>query len=113
MVPEQPITMLACARLGVIHSEVYGGFSGGACGERIADSGSRVLITIDGYYRSGTLLGHREKTDIAIKVAEKEGQTVDKVLVWPSSEIGATPIYHWTFCRYNWDKLRNCRLFYE
>ena len=56
MVPELPITMLACARLGVIHSEVYGGFSGGACGERIADSGSRVLITIDGYYRSGKLL---------------------------------------------------------
>ena len=82
MVPELPITMLACARLGVIHSEVYGGFSGGACGERIADSGSRVLITIDGYYRSGKLLDHKEKTDIAHKVAEEEGQTVDKVLVW-------------------------------
>lgn len=82
MVPELPITMLACARLGVIHSEVYGGFSGSACGERIADSGSRVLITIDGYYRSGKLLDHKENTDIALKVAEKEGQAVDKVLVW-------------------------------
>lgn len=82
MVPELPITMLACARLGVIHSEVYGGFSGGACGERIADSGSRVMITIDGYYRSGKLLDHKEKTDIALKVAKKEGQPVDKVLVW-------------------------------
>jgi acetyl-CoA synthetase len=40
MVPELPITMLACARLGVIHSEVYGGFSGAACGERAADSGA-------------------------------------------------------------------------
>jgi len=82
MVPELPITMLACARIGVIHSEVYGGFSGGACGERIADSGSRVLITIDGYYRSGKLLDHKEKTDIALKVSEEKGQTVDKVLVW-------------------------------
>jgi acetyl-CoA synthetase len=82
MVPELPITMLACARLGVIHSQVYGGFSGEACGERIADSGSRVMITIDGYYRSGKLLDHKEKTDIALKVAEKEGQPVDKVLVW-------------------------------
>ena len=82
MVPELPITMLACARLGVIHSEVYGGFSGGACGERVADSGSRVLITIDGYYRSGKLLDHKDKTDIAIKVAEEHGQTLDKVLVW-------------------------------
>ena len=82
MVPELPITMLACARLGVIHSEVYGGFSGRACGERIADSGSHVLITIDGYYRSGRLLDHKEKTDIALEVAEEEGQPVDKVLVW-------------------------------
>ena len=82
MVPELPITMLACARLGVIHSEVYGGFSGRACGERIADSGSRVLITIDGYYRSGNLLDHKENADIALRVAGEEGQTVDKVLVW-------------------------------
>ena len=51
MVPELPVTMLACARLGVIHSEVFGGFSGAACGSRIADSGSHVLITMDGYYR--------------------------------------------------------------
>lgn len=82
MVPELPITMLACARLGVIHSEVYGGFSGRACGERIADSGGHVLITIDGYYRSGKLLDHKENADIALKVAEEEGQSVDKVLVW-------------------------------
>src|SRR5215469_2541681 len=45
MVPELPVTMLACARLGVIHSQVFGGFSGAACGHRIADSGSRVLLT--------------------------------------------------------------------
>ena len=82
MVPELPIAMLACARLGVIHSEVYGGFSGSACGDRIADSGSHVLITIDGYYRSGQLLDHKKNADIAVKVAEKAGQTVDKVLVW-------------------------------
>ncbi len=40
MVPELPITMLACARLGIIHSEVFGGFSGKACADRIIDSGS-------------------------------------------------------------------------
>src|SRR5437588_5337502 len=43
MIPELPVSMLACARLGIIHSEVFGGFSGAACGGRIADSGSRVL----------------------------------------------------------------------
>ena len=82
MVPDLPVTMLACARLGVIHSEVYGGFSGTACGERIADSGSNVLITIDGYFRSGKLLDHKENADLAVKVAKENGQTVDKVLVW-------------------------------
>jgi acetyl-CoA synthetase len=51
----------ACARLGVIHSQVFGGFSGNACGTRIADSGSRILITMDGYYRSGALTDHKVK----------------------------------------------------
>src|SRR5215813_552480 len=82
MVPELPITMLACARLGAIHSVVFGGFSGQSCGERIADSGSRVLITMDGYYRNGGLLDHKEKADAAVQMAVREGQTVDKVLVW-------------------------------
>jgi len=62
MVPELPVTMLACARLGVIHSEVFGGFSGAACGNRIADSGSRVLITMDGYYRAGHLSTTRSRS---------------------------------------------------
>ena len=82
MVPELPITMLACARLGAIHSVVFGGFSGKACGERIADSGSRVLITIDGFYRNGSMLDHKEKADIALDVAVQEDQVVEKVLVW-------------------------------
>jgi acetyl-CoA synthetase len=82
MIPELPITMLACARLGVIHSVVFGGFSGEACGLRIADSGSRVLITTDGYYRNGKMVDHKAGADIALKTASGEGQTVDKVLVW-------------------------------
>jgi len=82
MVPALPITMLACARLGAIHSVVFGGFSGRSCGERIADSGSRVLISMDGYYRNGALLDHKEKADTAVQTAAAEGQTVDKVLVW-------------------------------
>ena len=71
MVPELPVTMLACARLGAIHSVVFGGFSGQSCGERIADSGSRVLITMDGYYRSGALLDHKEKADAAVQTAAR------------------------------------------
>jgi acetyl-CoA synthetase len=82
MVTELPVTMLACARLGVIHSEVFGGFSGAACGARIADSGSRVLITMDGYYRAGQMTDHKVKADEALAEAAKEGQEVDKVLIW-------------------------------
>ncbi len=82
MVPELPILMLACARLGVIHSQVFAGFSGAACGGRISDSQSRVLITMDGYYRNGDLLDHRVKADEAVARAKEEGQEVDKVLVY-------------------------------
>jgi len=95
MVPELPVTMLACARLGVIHSEVFGGFSGHACGTRIADSGSRVLITMDGYYRAGSLADHKVKADQALEEAAREGQEVDKVLVWrrhPGQYASKTPM---------------------
>jgi len=95
MVAELPVTMLACARLGVIHSEVFGGFSGTACGSRIADSGSHVLITMDGYYRAGQLIDHKVKADEALAVAAKEGQEVDKVLVWrrrPGQYASQTPM---------------------
>ncbi len=95
MTAELPITMLACARLGVIHSEVFGGFSGRACANRIVDSGSRVLITMDAYYRGGKLLDHKEKADIAVDLAEKDGQKVDQVLVWqryPGKSSSPTPM---------------------
>ena len=95
MVPDLPVTMLACARLGVVHSEVFGGFSGAACGDRIADSGSHVLITSDAYYRNGDLLDHKVKADEAVATAEKLGQKVDKVLVWqrkPGTISSKTPM---------------------
>ena len=82
MVLELPIAMLACARLGVIHNQVFGGFSGTACGDRIADSGSDILITIDAYYRNGDLLDHKAKAEDAIAAAKKNGAKVQKVLVW-------------------------------
>ncbi|HEX6520028.1 MAG TPA: acetate--CoA ligase [Streptosporangiaceae bacterium] len=82
MVPELPVAMLACARLGAIHSQVFGGFSGAACGHRIADSGSKVLITMDGYYRSGAMQDHKVKADEAVEAARREGAEVEKVLVF-------------------------------
>ncbi len=82
MVPELPIAMLACARLGIIHSQVFGGFSGAACGGRIADSKSRILITMDSYYRGGVLQDHKVKADEAVARAAEDGTTVEKVLVF-------------------------------
>ncbi len=95
MTPELPITMLACARLGVIHSQVFAGFSGKACGDRIVDSESEYLITMDSYYRSGTLLDHKVKADEAVKTAEEGGQKVKKVLIWqryPGKYSSPTPL---------------------
>ena len=94
MTPELPITMLACARLGVIHSEVFAGFSGKACGDRVWDSESNVLITMDAYYRSGKLLDHKVKADEAVEAAKKQGQEVNKVLIWrryPGTYSSSTP----------------------
>jgi acetyl-CoA synthetase len=95
MSAELPITMLACARLGVIHSQVFGGFSGRASADRVVDSQSRVLIIMDSYYRAGNLLNHKENADIACELAEKDGQKVDKVLVWqryPGKASSPTPM---------------------
>ena len=95
MVADLPITMLACARLGVIHSQVFSGFSGKAAADRIVDSESRVLITSDAYYRGGKLLDHKEKADIAVAEAGKEGHALDKVLVWqryPGKHSSPTPM---------------------
>ncbi|WP_027370341.1 acetate--CoA ligase [Desulfovermiculus halophilus] len=95
MTPELPITMLACARLGIIHCQVFAGFSGKACGDRIWDSESEVLITMDAYYRSGKLLNHKANADEAVKAAEEQGQKVNKVLVWrryPGTYSSSAPV---------------------
>ncbi|RMD48705.1 MAG: acetate--CoA ligase [Ignavibacteria bacterium] len=95
MVAELPIVMLACARIGVIHSQVFSGFSGKACADRIVDAKSRILITMDSYYRGGNLIDHKEKADIACEEAAKEGQTVEHVLIWqryPGKYSAKTPL---------------------
>jgi len=94
MVPELPIAMLACARLGAMHSVVFGGFSGQACADRIIDSQSRILVTMDGYYRNGKWLDHKEKADVAVARAAEAGQPVDKVLIFERhwGQYGGSPL---------------------
>ena len=82
MTLELPITMLACARLGVIHSQVFSGFSASACAHRIVDSKSRVLITMDAYHRGGKLIDHGKKAEPTVAEAAREGVEIEKVLVW-------------------------------
>ncbi|MBC3194127.1 acetate--CoA ligase [Pseudonocardia sp. C8] len=76
MIPEAIFSMLACARLGALHSVVFGGFSPGALKARIEDAEAKVLITSDGQFRRGKPAPMKENTDQAV-----EGTTIEKVLV--------------------------------
>jgi acetyl-CoA synthetase len=77
MIPELPIAMLACARIGAIHSVVFGGFSAEALRDRMNDCGSKILITADGYYRSGKIVQNKVNADEALK----DSPGVEKVVV--------------------------------
>ena len=66
MIPELPIALLACARIGAIHSVIFGGFSAEALRDRIQDCGSDTVICCDGYYRSGKVVGSKANADIAM-----------------------------------------------
>ena len=67
MVVELPIAMLACARIGAIHSVIFGGFSAEALRDRILDCGSETLICCDGYYRGGRVIRSKDNADQALE----------------------------------------------
>ena len=67
MIPELPIAMLGCARIGAVHSVIFGGFSATALIDRIGDSKSKLLITADGGYRRGKIVPLKETADAALK----------------------------------------------
>jgi acetyl-CoA synthetase len=67
MVPELPIAMLACARLGLVHSVVFGGFSADALSSRILDADARIVITQDGAWRGGNVVPLKDNTDEALE----------------------------------------------
>ena len=66
MIPELPIAMLACARIGAIHSVVFGGFSADALRNRIQDCNAEMLICCDGYYRGGKVMRSKDNADAAL-----------------------------------------------
>ncbi len=67
MIPELPIAMLACARIGAIHSVVFGGFSAESLASRIKDCGAKILITADGGFRGGRVIPLKINADEALK----------------------------------------------
>ncbi|MEJ1112682.1 acetate--CoA ligase [Paenarthrobacter sp. CCNWLY172] len=78
MIPEAVITLLACARIGAVHSVVFGGFSADALRSRIEDAEAKLVITADGTYRRGKPSALKPAVDEALS---KEGHTVQNVVV--------------------------------
>jgi acetyl-CoA synthetase len=77
MVPELPVAMLACARLGAPHSVVFGGFSADALRDRINDAEAKVLITQDEGWRTGKVVPLKRNADEAVA----DAPTIEKVVV--------------------------------
>lgn len=76
MIPELPITLLACAKIGAIHSVVFGGFASQSLKDRILDGDSDFLVTADGGWRRGNVVPLKQNADEAV-----EGTRIRKVLV--------------------------------
>jgi acetyl-CoA synthetase len=77
MIPELAIIMLACVRIGAVHSIVFGGFSAESVKDRILDCEGKVLVTADGYYRAGKTISQKKGADVALA----DTPMVEKVLV--------------------------------
>ncbi len=77
MVPEAAVAMLACARIGAVHSVVFGGFSAEAVRERMNDAGAKVLLTADGGWRKGGVVPLKANVDAALP----HMPSVEKVVV--------------------------------
>jgi acetyl-CoA synthetase len=87
MIPELPVAMLACARLGAAHSVVFGGFSSDSLRDRINDAEAKVLITADGGWRRGAVIPLKENADAAVAETPSIESVVvvrrtDKAVAW-------------------------------
>ncbi|MBU0536088.1 MAG: acetate--CoA ligase, partial [Nanoarchaeota archaeon] len=78
MIPELTITMLACARIGAVHSVVFAAFSPAALRNRIEDCEAKLLVTADGYYRKGSIIDQKKSADEAIS---KGCKSIQKMIV--------------------------------
>lgn len=85
MVPEAAIAMLACTRIGAVHSVVFGGFSAQSVADRIQDSQAKMVITADGGFRRGAIVPLKKNVDDALAIKDTQGnrlaKTIEKVVV--------------------------------
>ena len=86
MVPEAAIAMLACARLGIVHTVIFGGFSSEAIKDRVNDCKARVIITADGGWRRGKIIELKANVDRAVEGTP----SVEKVIVLKRTGHGGT-----------------------
>ena len=80
MIPEAAVAMLACARIGAVHSVVFGGFSAESIRDRINDCGAKLVITADGGYRRGTIVPLKKNVDDALRGGA--APTIQSVIVF-------------------------------
>jgi acetyl-CoA synthetase len=85
MVPEAAISMLACARIGAVHSVVFGGFSAQSVADRIFDSQAKLVVTADGGYRRGSVVPLKKSVDEALTLKNAAGdllaRSIERVIV--------------------------------
>lgn len=85
MVPETFVAMLSCARIGAIHSVVFGGFSSQSIAERVRDCTAKIILTADGSFRRGKLIPLKEYVDEAMNMKDESGnffcESAEKVIV--------------------------------
>ena len=81
MCPQLLFTILACARIGATHSVVFGGFSAEALADRIVDGRSATVVTADAGVRGGRVVPLKTVVDKAVYLAQRSGQTVERVAV--------------------------------
>jgi len=90
MVPEAAVAMLACARIGAVHSVVFGGFSAQSVADRIFDCQAKLVITADGGFRRGAVVPLKKNVDDALHLKDAEGnllaRSVQKVIVLRRSQ---------------------------
>uniref|UniRef100_A0A915E051 Acetyl-coenzyme A synthetase n=1 Tax=Ditylenchus dipsaci TaxID=166011 RepID=A0A915E051_9BILA len=81
MVLELPVAMLACARIGAVHSVVFAGFSSDSLASRIVQAKAKVLVTADGFYRGNKTINLKQLADHAVELCTQQGSSLDHVIV--------------------------------